>query len=363
MGILNILSGKKEDGPVKQPGALIDERPLKEREKDIQFSEIVAAANPVIWKQKTHSEVRRFPIFDQGTSGSCVAQTGKKMIGVYAYLKTGSFFPVSASHIYKRRSNRPYAGMNANDVFAIMSKGVTPAVFARDEKMSDTEMDSVEITPFAENAGTAFKTGEQINLHTGNIDEVASVIQSTGKAVMVWFYFTVDEWTSRPKVTNDNLELRGEKTSRHSVAAVDFTLTSDGKRALVIDDSWGPTAGNGAGQRIVDEDFFRARNFYSGHFMNFSFENGENKKPSYRFDRDLEFKAIVTYDRDVVALQDCLKFEGLFPFNTESTGYYGIVTKRAVGSFQAKYDIARVGDAGYGRVGPKTRAKLNQIYS
>ena len=66
---------------------------------------------------------------------------------------------------------------------------------------------------------------------------------------------------------------------------------------------------------------------------------------------------------DVVFLQDVLKYGGLFPFNTQSTGYFGAITKVAVQKFQDKYDIAHLGNAGYGRVGPKTREKLNQLYS
>jgi hypothetical protein len=43
------------------------------------------------------------------------------------------------------------------------------------------------------------------------------------------------------------------------------------------------------------------------------------------------------------------------------TGYFGSATKKAVQAFQVKYMIAKVGGAGYGSVGPKTRAKLNEL--
>lgn len=43
------------------------------------------------------------------------------------------------------------------------------------------------------------------------------------------------------------------------------------------------------------------------------------------------------------------------------TGFFGPATERAVKRFQEKYDIARPGIAGYGTVGPKTRAKLNEL--
>ncbi|TSD02400.1 MAG: Peptidoglycan binding protein [Parcubacteria group bacterium Athens0714_24] len=43
------------------------------------------------------------------------------------------------------------------------------------------------------------------------------------------------------------------------------------------------------------------------------------------------------------------------------TGYFGLATERAIKRFQEKYNIAKQGEAGYGTVGPKTRAKLNSL--
>ena len=43
------------------------------------------------------------------------------------------------------------------------------------------------------------------------------------------------------------------------------------------------------------------------------------------------------------------------------TNYFGPATLRAVQKFQEKYGIATVGVAGYGTVGPRTRAKLNEL--
>lgn len=45
------------------------------------------------------------------------------------------------------------------------------------------------------------------------------------------------------------------------------------------------------------------------------------------------------------------------------TTTYGLGTQRAVQKFQVKYGIAKPGSAGYGYVGPATRAKLNTILS
>jgi len=45
------------------------------------------------------------------------------------------------------------------------------------------------------------------------------------------------------------------------------------------------------------------------------------------------------------------------------TELFGPLTKAAVERFQEKHGIAKAGDAGYGYVGPKTRAKLNELAS
>jgi hypothetical protein len=71
----------------KGTGALVDTRTKAEKEKDYFFAEVVASANPVDWVEKKESEWRSFPIFNQNGSGSCVAQTMAKMLGVMLWLK------------------------------------------------------------------------------------------------------------------------------------------------------------------------------------------------------------------------------------------------------------------------------------
>lgn len=63
---------------------------------------------------------------------------------------------------------------------------------------------------------------------------------------------------------------------------------------------------------------------------------------------------------DVKALQTLLHAQGVYPQNVIS-GYFGLMTRAAVRQFQVKYGIVHSGVAGYGTVGPKTRAKLNSL--
>lgn len=331
-----------------QPGALLDTRSQEEKNRDYKFGEIVSAVEPVIWVEKPQSAWRKFPISNQNGSGSCVAQTLKKLYGIYLYLKTGVWVPISASHIYQRRINKPAAGMGGTDVFTVAQKGTTLEAFAPSENMSDAQMDSVNVIPFMEKIGETFKLGQYVVVSPTDIDTVASIIQKTGKGVMVWFYFTYPEWTNVPKVINPNLVKEAPSTLRHSVAAVDYTLYDSGEnkgkvKSIIIDDSWGnQTAMNG--QRVITEDFFNKRNFFAAHFQNFAFED-VIVKPSY--------------NETIVSLQDCLKAEGLFPTNVESSGVYGPITIKAVNKFQVKYGIDPVGT---GTVGPKTKLKLHSLY-
>lgn len=46
----------------------------------------------------------------------------------------------------------------------------------------------------------------------------------------------------------------------------------------------------------------------------------------------------------------------------KETTYFGTLTVKAVKKFQVKYGIAKPGDGGYGLFGPKTRAKIQEIF-
>lgn len=63
---------------------------------------------------------------------------------------------------------------------------------------------------------------------------------------------------------------------------------------------------------------------------------------------------------DVSALQEYLAKSGYYPEGTV-TGYFGKLTQNAIQRFQEDKKIAKKGVAGYGNVGPATRAQLNSL--
>lgn len=339
------MENEKPLEELNSPGALLDTRTDTEKKKDYKFDEIVSAVEPVVWVEKPQAAWRKFPIFNQDGSGSCVAQTLRKLYGVYLWLKTGVWVDISGSHIYQRRVNKPSAGMGGTDVFTIGQKGTTLNSFAPSDNMTDAQMDSVNVIPFMEKIGETFKLGQYIVVSPTDIDTVASIIQKTGKAVMVWFYFKNDEWTNTPTVKYPTLDVYAQSTARHSVAAVDFCLVN-GKKALIIDDSWGLAYAMN-GQRIITEDFFIKRNFFAAHFQNFAFEDSLPPESKPR------------YTGSTVSLQDCLRHYGTFPSNVESTGVMGSITWKAVRDFQVKEGLH---PTGINNLGPLTTARLKLLY-
>lgn len=347
-------------------GALIDTRSEAEKLKDFHFQETVASVAPVNWVEKPREQWRKFPIFNQDGSGSCVAQTLAKLLGVLYWIKNGVYVHFSATHIYQRRANKPQGGMAGMDAFDIAREGVTLEELVPSQNMSDTQMDAAEIAQYKKDVGSVFKVPNAITLPVKDIDTIASIIQQTGKAVMVWFYFANDEWTTHPIVKYPNLDMNANSTGRHSVAAVDFTLIN-GKKCLIIDDSWGSSYGV-AGQREIDEDWFKARNFFAAYPINFQFFDESTPPPApiplpiYTFTKVLEFGQT---NADIKALQDVLKYEGLFPTNIASTGYYGAITAKGVLAWQKKHAVAPdevLNPLAGRRVGEKTIIKLNSIY-
>ena len=343
-----------------QSGALEDDRVLEEKEKDFLLAEAVSSPDVVRWEEKHKVQWRRFEIFNQNGSGSCVAQSGAKLLGIIYKLRNpdDGYVHFSATDIYQKRKNKPSGGMQGVDAFNIMREGVTLESLVPSQNMNDRAMDGVVIPQYKREVGKVFKIGGYLTLPTADIETVASTIQKTGKGVMVWFYFNRDEWGSVPNIQDTSLAPYEQKALRHSVVAVDFTIYQ-GKKALIIEDSWGFGAGMG-GQRVVTEDFFKVRNIFSAYALNFKFSQSSERVEVREFTKELEFTTFVSCDTETVRLQEELKRRGFFP-DMECTGYFGAITKRAVGKFQEAHGIVRKGGPGYGRFGPDTMEKLNSL--
>lgn len=341
-----------------QNGALPDTRAPEEKAKDWVQKEVVASAALVQWREKQPSEIRKFPIFNQNGSGSCVAQTQAKELGIMRYLTDGVYVHFSATDGYQRRVNRPDPGMGFDDARQIAKAGITLEVLTPSQGMTDNQMDTAVVEPYKRQVGAVFSVPNYLTITNPTIDDVAATIQATGKGVMTWFYFKGSEWGDTPVVLDTGLQLNAPSTLRHSITAVDFTLRGN-EKYIVIEDSWGPGAGMG-GQRLISERFFKARNWYAGYLVSFRFQEQQTQKPQYVFNNDLKYGQETS---EIKVLQDCLKYFGHFPNNAESTGRYLNVTAAAVLKWQIKNSVAPLADLNVlqGKsFGPKSRQKMNE---
>jgi hypothetical protein len=310
------------------------------------FEEIVAKANPVEWKPLETSKLPQYGVRAQNGSSGCVAFSMSLMASILYYKRRGRWLDFSPSWTYSKRVNKPGEGMIATDVFNLAANsGFLFDDILPSDNLGEYELSNPITEPWFKKLAETFKLENNvpIRIPIGDIETLASVIQTTGKPVMVWFRFGSGEWGKVPTLSASTTPFV------HSVVAIppskDGEMTFGmykGEKAIVIQDSWGDIAGTIGGKRIITESFFKARNLFGAYTMGFKFDGKDKPK----------------YDGSVKSLQDCLKFEGLFPSNVESTGFMGNITRNALKKFQEKYGIEQTGT-----VGPITRSKLEELYS
>jgi hypothetical protein len=338
-------------------GALPDTRPKKEKEKDYLFREIVASTTPVKWEER---DPRQFPIRNQNGSGSCVAFSMAKMLGVLQHAnKGGRFVDFSPAFVYKRRANKNIGdgqGMHSYDVWQIVrNDGITLDPLMPSDDLTEAQINAVKEEAVYRDVAQLFRVDNYVTYVAGkDFDAIAGTIQKTGKGVMVWFTFDYSEWTTMPVAKSTAPKLH------HAVCAVDAVVYK-GKECLVIDDSWGTVFGR-AGQRFITREFFTLRNTHASYPIAFKV-GGEVDRPKYTFKAPMKQGQT---SADIKVLQDILKYEGLMPTNIASSGFYGEITRKAVLAYQTKYQIAspsELASVNGTLVGSKTLTHLNSNYS
>ena len=194
--------------------------------------------------------------------------------------------------------------------------------------------------------------------NTVNIDSFAQIV-AMGKPVVLTVVFGDGEFgTTVPEVKAVPVKYG------HAITILPNAYsTYKGKKAILIQNSWGDFRYYG-GRQILTEDWFIKHRVVCGIWFedlnNLEVFNSDLAKPKYKFTNDLYYGM---RNSEVAMLQRCLGYEKdsegyLFPLYQSPTGWFGGLTLKAVKRFQTKYGIEPV----LGYVGPKTRKKLNQIF-
>lgn len=318
-------------------GAHLDSRTTDEKSLDYLQTELVATVAPVIWTKKTN--YRSFPIRKQNGSGSCVMQSLEKERGIIAMQKYGEFLEFSANFGYQLRENTNFSGSTVNDLTKATQAGAILEKLSPSMSLNDLKMMKANRPAYFEDFAKPFGAN-RIFIAPWDIDTIASTIENTGKGIGLTVRFGKGEWFGNKEVK----ELLPEKdwTLGHRVVAVDYTLNDKGEKCLVIEDS---ACEDGFPQRLVPESFLMKRTYWSPNYiLNFKQYIEKPDRPSY--------------SGTVVNLQNILKYEGFFPTNTDSTGYFGSITKKALIKFQTKYGLTPAD----GTLSENTQAKLKELY-
>lgn len=296
-----------------------------------KFDEVVAMANPVTWPQLDIKKLPQYPIRNQAQSSSCVAFSLALMCSILYFIRTGDWVDFSPRWFYFWRSNKPNPGMAGTNAFDIAStRGALPEILLKSDNLNEEEMNKPTMREWFSLVADIFRLDTKfVIVPTGDMETAASVVQTTGKPLMVWFRFGNGEWKKVPKISSITAPYH------HSVTFIppqkDGEMTFgmyEGERAIVIQDSWGNVSDTFAGKRIIKESFFKARNTFIGYPFRFKFDVGANTP---------------VYNGTIISFQECMRSIGLFPTNISLIEKFGPMTKKACLDFQAKYDLAQTG--------------------
>jgi hypothetical protein len=330
-------------------GCLIDPRPEVEKLKDWQDEEIFAQG-AVVWEQR---KPKSYPIRNQFMSSSCVAQTLALMLSIENEKEEGRWVEFSASDIYQRRQNKGYGGMIGNDALEIVRNfGATLEVLMPSQMLGESEINAVPRKWSDDFIGGIFRTQAYFHLPF-NIERIAGVL-AQGHPVMTWFMFPRAEWTAEPRVTTSTHDM-----VHHSVTAVDYVLRN-GKKFIVIQDSWGLDRTTDQGLRYISEEYIKSRMTFCAYINDAPNNWRDNQnvpdvpKPTVKLSQTLKMGS---RGDEVKQLQQVLKYEELFPQNATQDGIFGAITHSSVVKFQKKHGLGADGI-----VGKITRSLINKIY-
>lgn len=315
----------------------VDTQTIDQKVLNFKFAEVVLAPQPVIWVEKPRETWRSFPGRNQNGSGECVVMTNATEDGILFEQKYGSWMDFSSSFPYQQRKYPTQSGCTSEDVYTIFPKiGNVFESLMPSQNMTDEQAMAVPRPAYLKDLALVYQS-KRIELPL-DFETVASTVQATKKGVMVWFRYSLAEWTNIPMVLNK------PTTSGHSVTVVDFTLVG-GKKYLIIQDSWGLQFAD-KGLRLISEEYFKARCFLASYKLSFKYEvSATPVRP--------------VFNNTIISAQQCFKYEGLFPTNVAEVENWGNITRTACIAFQKRYGI----EPALGNFGVLTRAKLAQLYS
>lgn len=374
-------------------GALLDERDASAKALDFHHEEVPLAGGEAKFPEITRpDQIPFYELRDQDGSSTCMNQAYAKLRGIVTRQRTGRYVSLSGGFAY-RRKHTAGEGMALWDIMALgKDHGLPFELIDPSQNMNESQIVNAKEIMYADDVAKLFTDKSENYVYLPlDFDAIAEVI-SQGYPVVLMLFANRGEYDIIPNIEVPDLDPYKAQI-RHGVCA-HYTCRYEGVDYIVMDDSWGVPSSTangefqrelrGRGQRLLTREFVNSRVYGAAYIRDLNFNFGgapivtppDLQKPKHTFKRRLQFVALEDYGGavdmaqrdDVKALQNILKYEGIFDKNVQSSGYYGAITARAVEAYQRKHAVASKEEIDSitgpnSVVGPKTLADLNNRYA
>lgn len=325
--------------------------------RDFLYSEVGFGTETFDWNTPYDVETElniKLPVKNQGQSFSCGGQAWSTYIGILEALATQTFEERSAKFVYSQ-VYVPGGGARGRDCADVcVNQGV-----AREAALSSYQNGQIPSETFMERSGDITTEVRQDATSSkllsyaqvgNNINDIARAMKLNHGLVLGITGSNNGTWNSEfPKPP-----IPGDATWNHWIYFGKAKMINGVKNIACLN-SWGDKIGN-KGWQWISEAYMPY--VFSAWTHVFGVTPVSGFHHTFTFDLDSGMSGA-----EVKHLQTALQLDGTFPASVPPTGFFGQITVQAVKDFQKKYNIANMGVTGFGRVGPKTRAKLNQLFS
>lgn len=315
-------------------GVLPDPRPQEEKDKDYQHEELamgLSIPQSIYGSKITESP---YPIENQGATNSCIPHSGTLASGILLKSISGFFVRLSKIFLYRLRSNFPDIGMYLQNMADLMiSKGV-PLLSSAPTPSTEELCNTFSLTAEMITEASTNKVDSYINVKYANQIDTLAEIASKGTPISILIYATRAEWSQvYPQIYNKFLTVDNAEVQHCITILPNSGFIENGLKYVTIQDS---AFFGGFHLRNLSETFIKSRLYGALYFAKLEYQAGLGVRPKHHFDTTKPL-TLGMNSIEVIALQKCLQFEGLFPQAQECTGYFGGLTRAGVKKFQDRY--------------------------
>lgn len=347
-------------------------------ERDYQWEEVAMGIAPFDWTAGYDIEAvlgTTIKPKDQGSSSSCGGQAWATLAAVQEAIASESFEERSAKFVYAQTfvSGGGSGGRENSEIYSKRGVAVETLCTSYMNGKPPTEAfmeRSGDITaPARANALNTTHAGSYVSV-SPDIESIARAIKQNGGVVI-----GIDGSNNRTWLSEfPQKPVKGEGIWRHWLYA-GKAKTIKGVKYIGVLNSWGTAAGKN-GWQWISEDYIKSTVYDAS----FAIEQacvweawtcvvnttGVPTTFSHNFIKDIAYGQ---KGDEVRALQMALQADGTFPIGFSLTAadypvaYYGDMTAQAILKFRVKYGIDSSTDPKGKSAGPRTRAKLNELYN